>query len=121
MKNTQNNIDDYKQLPWTRIFKKNKDGSFFAEIKELKGCITEGETIEDANQMLDDALEAWLEIAIEKNIPIPEPSEALNINKYSGKILIRVPKSLHRDLILKSALENVSLNAFVSSLLARGI
>ncbi|MGD9580913.1 MAG: toxin-antitoxin system HicB family antitoxin [Vampirovibrionia bacterium] len=58
---------------------------------------------------------------MEKNIPIPEPKEELNIDKYSGKILLRVPKSLHRDLILKAALENVSLNAFVNSLLARGV
>ena len=118
MTNTRNNIEYYRQLPWTKIFKQNSDGSYFAEIKELKGCMTEGETIEEANTMLEDALHSWLEVAIKKNIPITEP---VDLSKYSGKILVRIPKSLHKDLIIKAAIENVSLNAYISTLLAKGV
>ncbi len=37
----------------------------------------------------------WLEVSLEQGDAIPEPrSEA----EYSGKFVVRVPRSLHRDL-----------------------
>lgn len=118
--NSNRNIDYYKKLPWTRIFIQNTDGSFYAKIKELKGCMTEGNTIQEAASMLDDALIAWIETALNKNIKIPEPQEE-NLEKYSGKLLVRMPKSLHKALIEKSEIENVSLNSVVNMLLMKNI
>jgi len=33
--------------------------------------------------------------------------------EYNGKILVRVPKSLHRDLLAQAKNEGVSLNQFI--------
>ena len=33
--------------------------------------------------------------------------------EHSGKILVRVPKSLHKDLLLQAKSEGVSLNQFI--------
>jgi len=53
---------------------------------------------------------AWLETALKDNIKIPEPSKG--VDDYSGKINLRMPKSLHRILAKKVKEEKVSLNQF---------
>ncbi len=40
------------------------DGTFFGEILELPGCMTEADTREEVLEMLDDAKKAWLESAM---------------------------------------------------------
>ena len=47
---------------------------------------------------------------------IPEP---LSSKKYSGKFMVRVPPDCHKNLVLKASEENISLNRYVSSVLAQ--
>lgn len=47
--------------------------------------------------------------------PVPAP---LADRDYSGRLLLRMPKPLHRDLALHAAEENVSLNSLAVRLLA---
>lgn len=47
--------------------------------------------------------------------PVPAP---LAEREYSGRLLLRLPKPLHRDLALHAAEENVSLNSLAVRLLA---
>jgi len=59
--------------------------------------------------MIEDARKIWITNAFKKHKdPIPEP---IPDNKsYSGKFILRIPKSLHRDLSQKATEEGVSLN-----------
>ena len=59
--------------------------------------------------------ELWLEAAYESGAPIPEPATA---HAYSGKFVAPIPRSLHRALALGAEREGVSLNAYVTYLLA---
>ena len=104
----------YLNLKYTARIKRNSDGTYFAEIEELPGCMTEADTKEDVLEMLEDAKEAWLETALERNIVIPEPSE----DEFSGKFNVRVPKFLHRKLAYRAKSEGVSLNTLISTTLA---
>ena len=61
---------------------------------------------------------SWIEIGLEDGQPIPEPIEA---ESYSGKFVVRVPRSLHRQLVEAAERDNVSLNTFVTAALARSI
>ena len=45
----------------------------------------------------------------------PEP---LCSRRYSGKFMVRVPPELHRQLVLKAAEEDISLNRLVSAKLS---
>lgn len=108
------NLNYYASLDYTIRLKENSDKSYFAEIEELPGCMTEGDTKEEALAMIDDAKNAWLEIALEKNLPIPEPTK----NEFSGKLNVRLPKSLHRMLVYKAKQEGVSLNTLISTTLS---
>ena len=82
------------------------DGSYFADIPDLPGCMTEGDSLEETIEMIEDAKRAWLEVALEsgKNIPIPSTEK-----EYSGKLVLRISKTLHSSLSEKAEEEGVSL------------
>ena len=89
-------------------------GGYTVSIKDLPGCISQGETTEEALSMIEDARIGWLEVAYAHNDPIPEPQLEPD---YSGKLLLRMPKSLHQRLAERALLEGVSLNQYVNVLL----
>lgn len=49
------------------------DECFLASIPELPGCITDGETVEEAIKNVRDLQKDWIEIAEESGKKIPEP------------------------------------------------
>ncbi|MBC7870162.1 MAG: type II toxin-antitoxin system HicB family antitoxin [Chitinophagaceae bacterium] len=67
------NIDYYMSLLYPILLIPDEDGYWFAEIPLLKGCMTNGEGLQDALQMLDDAKQGWLETALAHHMTIPEP------------------------------------------------
>jgi antitoxin HicB len=72
-KPTIRNLEYYLSLPYTIELTPDVDGCWFAEIPLLEGCMTNGDSREDALAMIDDAKRAWLETALELGLPIPEP------------------------------------------------
>lgn len=111
-------MDYYLSLPYTLLVRQNEDGSFFAEIEELRGCMTEADTLSELMTMIKDAQRAWISTAIARRIPIPEPREK---EEFSGRFVIRIPKSLHRDLVRKARREGVSLNQFATMALSQAV
>jgi antitoxin HicB len=65
--------------------------------------------------MIQEAMALWLEVALEEGIPIPEPRPD---EDYSGKFVVRVPRSLHRELVQRAEQEGVSLNQYINVALA---
>jgi predicted RNase H-like HicB family nuclease len=49
-------------------------GGFFATVPDLPGCMSDGETPEEALVNVQDAIVTWIEGATELGRPIPEPS-----------------------------------------------
>jgi antitoxin HicB len=68
--------------------------------------------------MIADAMRVWIEAALETGQDIPEPRPA---EKYSGKFIVRLPRSLHRELVETAEREGVSLNMFVSTVLGKAV
>lgn len=98
-------------LPYTAIVKKMDDESgsyFYGTYLELDGCQSDGETIDELFSNLEEAREGWLSVKLEHGDPIPEPQ-----GDYSGKLNLRIPKSLHRNLAAAADLEGVSLNQYM--------
>ena len=57
----------------------------------------------------------WIEDMLDRGMPINEP----NIKpRFSGRFVVRVPKTLHRLLAEESEREGISLNQFVNNSLA---
>ena len=113
-----NNLDYYMSLPYTIETIKNEDNTYFIKVKELPGCMSEGDTLEEAYKMINDAIMSWIEVALEEgdNIPLPEN---MDDKTYSGKILVRVPKRIHRELIIHAKDNNISLNSYSNSVLSK--
>ena len=88
---------------------------WIAEFVDIFGCGGGGNTAKEA---LEDALinlEYYLEFAKEKGEDIPQPSKN---SDFSGRIALRLPKSIHRRLVMKADEEGVSLNQLLVSYLA---
>lgn len=103
-------IDEYMALPYTRVLVPDEGGGYFAEILELAGCLADGGTPDEAMRRLDESMEAWLEVAVESGKPIPEPLAA---QEYSGRLLIRMPKWMHREITRRAHADGVSLNQWI--------
>lgn len=116
------NFDYYINLPYTiETILDTSDPNepvWFAQVKELPGCMTEADTWEEVHDMIRDAMAGWIDVRLQKGLPIPEPQPAV---EYSGKFNVRLPKSLHRDLVQAAKHEGVSLNQFVNVALARSV
>ena len=80
---------------------------FYGRILELDGCQSTGDTLEELYESLNEAMEGYIEIKLENNLPVPTPESA---EKYSGKFVVRLPKSLHQRLVIEADKEGISLN-----------
>ncbi len=49
-------------------------GGFLATVPDLPGCMSDGETREEAARNIADAIAAWIEEAKHLGRPVPEPS-----------------------------------------------
>nr|WP_305139405.1 toxin-antitoxin system HicB family antitoxin [uncultured Acetatifactor sp.] len=106
-------VEDYMKLPYTRIVQEMNDESghyFYGRILELDGCQSTGDTIEELYESLNEAMEGYIKVKLENNLPIPEPERA---DDYSGKFNVRLPKTLHQRLAIEAQNEGVSLNTLV--------
>lgn len=110
-------IEEYMALPYRlELVPDTAEGGFVASYPELPGCITCGNTVEEAVANAADAKRAWLEAALEDGVDIFRPNE---LDSYSGKFMLRIPKSLHRALTEHSKQEGISMNQYCLYLLSR--
>ncbi len=107
-------VDDYLALPYTiEVIRDEGKGyrGWFAKVAELPGCMTQADDFAELSEMIKDAMTAWIETALEDGEDIPLPR---TVEDYSGKFVVRIPKSLHKDLVELASREGVSLNTFVN-------
>jgi antitoxin HicB len=102
--------------PYARLVVPEKDGSFRAEIVEFPGCIATSESAAGALASVENAAVSWVVAAIESGQEIPQPIELSN--DYSGKFVLRIPKSLHKKASLTAEREGASLNQYITTALS---
>jgi antitoxin HicB len=110
------NIDEVLKRPYARVITPDPEGGYTAGVAEFPGCVTQGETVEEAYANLEDAARGWLEAVIEANQSVPEPLAAAE--DFSGKVVLRLPKSLHQKASRYAEREDVSLNTFLVTAIA---
>jgi len=98
-------------------------GGFLISFPDLPGCISDGETIEEAIHNGRDAFLAWISAQADMGREIPRPSYRVPEAEpsMSGKFVQRVPKSLHAKLSVLAKQEGVSLNTLVLTFIAEGV
>jgi antitoxin HicB len=110
-------VQAYLRQPYRMEVRGDPEEGYLATAPELPGCITAGETPEEALRMLQDAMATWIEAAIVAGSPIPESSSG----RYSGRMLLRLPQSLHARLAEQADRESVSINQLATALIAEGL
>ena len=62
-------------LPYTIIIRRNSGNVYEASIAELDGCLSHGDTLDEAIKMILDAKRCWIEANLEEGDIIPEPDQ----------------------------------------------
>jgi predicted RNase H-like HicB family nuclease len=56
------------------LYPDREDGGWIAEVPSLPGCISQGETREDAIANVKDAIATWIDGAEQVGMPVPNDS-----------------------------------------------
>lgn len=113
-------VQAYLRLPYRMEIRGDPEEGYLAEAPELPHCFAAGKTTKEALAVLREAMAAWIESAIIAGDPVPAPSE-LPEGRFSGRMLLSVPRSLHRALAEQAAREGVSVNQLAGTLIAAGL
>ena len=112
-------VKDYLLLPYHIVIRHITDESgsyYFATVQEFDGCMSHGETYAEACENIQEAMELWVEAKLEGGFPVPLP---IDDSQYSGKFVLRIPKTLHARLAMEAEKEGVSLNQYALYRLSR--
>lgn len=58
-------------LNYRVILVPEEDGGYTAKVPAITGCITYGDTVEDALAMAKDAIEGCIEVLVDEGQPVP--------------------------------------------------
>ncbi|MEX2375844.1 MAG: type II toxin-antitoxin system HicB family antitoxin [Dehalococcoidia bacterium] len=118
MSTTEQGIADALASPYTRIFRKQEDGGYQASVLELPGVMTGGDSLEETNELLEEAMALWLEHELNAGHDIPPP---LDPERFSGRLTLRIPPTLHHRAQMLAELSGISLNRLLSDAVATGL
>ncbi len=117
----RSDVSRYLDLPYevAVVRRGGEDGMrWSAQVVDLPGCEvrarTEGEALAAARAAMAD----WIADALKHDRPIPPPREAAT---HSGRLLVRMPQTLHGDLARIADREHVSLNALIIGILGGAV
>lgn len=88
---------------------------FEARVVELPDVAEYGDSYEEAYELAIDTIETTAEIFAEKGKQMPAPMEP--VDDFSGRVTLRLSKTLHRSLAHVADLEGVSLNQHMVNVL----
>lgn len=117
----QKGIEYYMRLPYSILLHEvEEEGEkyWIAEVPELPGCKSHGSTVEEAVKSVEEAKKDWILDSLKSREEVPTPIER---EKYSGKLLVRMSRSLHRSLAVMADAEKLSLNQLIVTMLAKEV
>lgn len=100
------------EVSWT-----DEDSVFVSRCLEFPSLAAHGKTEVAALKEIVDLVEDVLTDMRKNKEPIPEP---ISTRAFSGTTNLRMPKSLHRELVKEAARQDVSLNQLLLLKLGRG-
>lgn len=89
----------------------DNDYEYEVNFKDFAEVVGIGDSIEEAIEEAEYNLDAYLKYCQLKKISIPEASISKPLDEYSGKITVRIPKNLHRDISEFAEIDGMSINS----------
>jgi predicted RNase H-like HicB family nuclease len=102
---------------YTVDLEQEADGSYVAEVVEMPGCLAAGADPNEAVSMLRDSFALWIGECAAGDRSVPPPMRV----GPNGRILLRLPRSLHIRAAQAAARDGVSVNAFVTAAVAERV
>lgn len=107
----EKDLNYYINLPWSYRFEwSDDDNCYIASVAELKGCMSDGQDIEEASHMIKDAVKSYIESCIKNNDLITEPPKK---EDCKGNITYRTTSEKHCKLLRKAIAQGISLNKLI--------
>lgn len=72
-----------KILKYTAIFEPAEEGGYVVSVPALPGCVTQGDTFEEAVKMVKDAIDGYVTVLKEEGEDIPEETDEVVVTKIS--------------------------------------
>lgn len=94
-----------------------EEDCYEAKVLEFPDLIEYADTYEEAYELIIDAVETTQAILTEKNREIPSPSTIID-DSYSGRVTLRMPKELHKNIAISANQDGASLNQYLVFLLS---
>ena len=111
---TKTKFDDY---PFDlRPLSEAEGGGWLITWPDLPGCMSDGESPEEAIENGRDAFTAWMSVRQEDLKKLVPKSSALT--SKPARFVLRTPQSMHKRLVAKAEAEGVSLNTLVTTFIA---
>lgn len=112
-KTKEQNLDKYQFT--VRPLSKAEGGGYLIEFPDIPGCMSDGETVEEAIANGREALRDCIAVLREAGRAVPKPSvEAAQWRQ-------RLPRTLYAKLTQQAEAEGVSINSFVMAIIAEAI
>jgi antitoxin HicB len=107
------NLDQYQFT--VRPLSKAEGGGYLVEYPDIPGCVSDGQTIEEAIAHGREALRDCMDVFRESGRRIPKPSiEAAQWRQ-------RLPRTLYSKLTKRAETKGVSINSLVTAIIAEAI
>ena len=74
-----------KVFSYTVFYEAAEEGGYVVSVPALSGCHSQGETLEEAERNIKEAIELYLESLVEHGEPIPEETKS-----FQGRITVPV-------------------------------
>ena len=115
----------YLSMPWHYCSEASEwEGAkgFWVWVAELPDCSTFATSLENGLAQLPALLDQYLRVAIasKAKIPLPEVPRR-GSSQFAGRLLLRVPASLHMGIKTAAKQERVSINQFALKVLTEAV
>lgn len=112
------NAHELADLYSYRVDWSEEDDSFVARVTEWPSLMAHGESRAEALNEIVNAVSFAIEDCQDNGDAFPPP---FRTREFSGRFNVRLPQSLHRELVTRAAEEGVSLNQLVTTALAKSV
>jgi antitoxin HicB len=75
------------QLSYTVIYEPQPEGGYTVYVPALPGCISEGDTLEEAREMIKDAIRCYCESLLKDDMPLPKD---VDVQPIKDKVLVEL-------------------------------